>query len=117
MGGGFPGTSMRWVRHITVWTYSMRQSSGLKSRMIIISTTIQVAEPSRASDRGATPRQWQRASALLGGVRRSLDARQGYQDRCAVLLYDRLDDLELLSREAEALIIYDPVFPTDPFAH
>jgi tetratricopeptide (TPR) repeat protein len=60
----------------------------------------------------------QQARALLDRVHRSWERVQASRTDGAVSLFsvDWLA-LQLLRREAEAVILYDPIFPADPFAH
>lgn len=52
-----------------------------------------------------------------GEARRWLDkSREGVVARSTVAVWDELE-LRLLQTESEAVILYDPIFPADPFAH
>jgi hypothetical protein len=60
----------------------------------------------------------QQARAFLDRVHRSWDRVQSSKRDGAVTLFsvDWLP-LQLFRREADAMILYDPIFPADPFAH
>jgi tetratricopeptide (TPR) repeat protein len=50
-------------------------------------------------------------------ARASLDQFRTYRPNESPERYWEELEIRLLRREAEAVILYDPIFPTDPFAH